>query len=211
LLPDPGWDAATGQTVRAWCKHLSTFKEVIQPHVAPSLSVSTSPTRWCRRRRKPSPRPAFRHAIRKHPFDDRSLDALICAFGLRHLADPALPKRIGFLYQYSTPSRTGAEPDKVEFFPRDWRDPDIRDVKCSAPSQTALAKVRAPPRKWGEARATLLKERGVSLVDVVRAFGKDLSFVSRVNRGQRRSQEIEAAIARRLGLSMGEAFPEWRR
>jgi lambda repressor-like predicted transcriptional regulator len=84
-------------------------------------------------------------------------------------------------------------------------------LRMSSPrDRTALAKVRARPRKWAEARAILLKERGVSLAKVARALGKDLSSVSRVNRGQRRSQGIEAAIARRLGLSVEEAFPEWR-
>jgi transcriptional regulator with XRE-family HTH domain len=55
----------------------------------------------------------------------------------------------------------------------------------------------------------LLQERDISLSDIARRFGRSLSFVSRVNNGQRRSQTIEREIARRLGLSEEEAFPEW--
>ena len=77
-------------------------------------------------------------------------------------------------------------------------------------SDTALAKARARPRTWGEAREILLRERGVSLAQIARAVGKDLSSASRVNRGQRRSRVIEQAIAHRLGLSLSDAFPEWR-
>jgi hypothetical protein len=47
------------------------------------------------------------------------------------------------------------------------------------------------------------------LSDIARGLGKDLSVVSRVNGGQRRSREIEEAIARQLSLSMPDAFPEW--
>ena len=54
-------------------------------------------------------------------------------------------------------------------------------------------------------------ERGVSLTKIARALGKDLSTVSRVNNGERRSREIEEAIAERLGLSVRDAFPEWHR
>jgi hypothetical protein len=49
----------------------------------------------------------------------------------------------------------------------------------------------------------------VSLSDVARDVGKNLSVVSRVNGAQRRSRVIERAIAQRLGLSLREAFPEW--
>jgi len=49
----------------------------------------------------------------------------------------------------------------------------------------------------------------VSLSDIARALGKDLSVVSRVNGGQRRSRDIEQAIARQIGLPVEEAFPEW--
>lgn len=55
----------------------------------------------------------------------------------------------------------------------------------------------------------LLRERDISLADIGRALGRDLSIVSRVNNGQRRSQTIEREIARRLDLSEQEAFPEW--
>ena len=72
-----------------------------------------------------------------------------------------------------------------------------------------LDKAQSQPRTRGEARRALLRERGVSLSDIARDLGKNLSVVSRVNGGQRRSREIEAAIAESLGLSVREAFPEW--
>ena len=72
-----------------------------------------------------------------------------------------------------------------------------------------LDKARSRPRTRGEARRALLRERGVSLSAIARELGKNLSVVSRVNAGLRRSQAIEHAIARRLGLSVSEAFPEW--
>jgi hypothetical protein len=55
----------------------------------------------------------------------------------------------------------------------------------------------------------LLRERDISLADIGRALRRDLSVVSRVSNGQRRSQTIEREIARRLDLSEQEAFPEW--
>ena len=72
-----------------------------------------------------------------------------------------------------------------------------------------LDKAQSQPRTRGEARRALLRERGVSLSDIARDLGKNLSVVSRVNTGQRRSREIEAAIAEGLGLPVLEAFPEW--
>jgi transcriptional regulator with XRE-family HTH domain len=72
-----------------------------------------------------------------------------------------------------------------------------------------LNRVRVRPRTLGEARLTLLRERGVTLSKIARDLGLDLSSVSRVNRGQRRSSKIERRIARRLGLPLREAFPEW--
>jgi lambda repressor-like predicted transcriptional regulator len=74
---------------------------------------------------------------------------------------------------------------------------------------TLLDKAQTRPRTRGEARRALLRERGISLSDIARALGKDLSVVSRVNGAQRRSRQIEHAIAGRLGLSVSEAFPEW--
>ena len=74
---------------------------------------------------------------------------------------------------------------------------------------TPLDKARSRPRTRGEARRALLRERGVSLSDVARDLGKNISVISRVNGGQRRSRTIERAIAERLGLSLREAFPEW--
>ena len=76
---------------------------------------------------------------------------------------------------------------------------------------TALDEAQARPRTPGEARLTLLRDRGVFLANIARDLGRDLSVVSRVNRGQRRSEVIEQEIARRLGLSMPNAFPEWHR
>lgn len=74
---------------------------------------------------------------------------------------------------------------------------------------TPLDKAQSRLRTRGEARRALLRERGISLSDIARALGKNLSVVSRVNGGQRRSREIETAIAQQLGLSVREAFPEW--
>jgi transcriptional regulator with XRE-family HTH domain len=74
---------------------------------------------------------------------------------------------------------------------------------------TPLGKARARLRTWGEARQVLLRDRGLSLSDIARDLGKNLSVLSRVNHGQRRSREIEQEIARRLGLSEADAFPEW--
>jgi hypothetical protein len=54
-----------------------------------------------------------------------------------------------------------------------------------------------------------LRERDISLTDIARDLSKSLALVSRVNRGQRRSQPIEREIARHLDLSEREAFPEW--
>ena len=76
---------------------------------------------------------------------------------------------------------------------------------------TALDRAQARPRTPGEARLTLLRDRGIFLADIARDLGRDLSVVSRVNRGQRRSLVVEQEIARRLGLSVPDAFPEWHR
>ena len=73
----------------------------------------------------------------------------------------------------------------------------------------AIDRARTHLRTRGEARLALLRDRGVSLSQIARDLGKDLSAISRVNRGQRRSREIEQEIARRLGLSLHDAFPEW--
>jgi lambda repressor-like predicted transcriptional regulator len=74
---------------------------------------------------------------------------------------------------------------------------------------TPLDKAQSRPRTRGEARRTLLRERGISLSDVARDLSKNVSVVSRVNGGLRRSRLIEHAIAERLGLPLREAFPEW--
>ncbi len=67
----------------------------------------------------------------------------------------------------------------------------------------------AQPRTRGEARRALLRVRGLTLSDLARELGCDLSIVSRVNAGKKRSAPVERAIAHRLGLSIARAFPEW--
>ena len=76
---------------------------------------------------------------------------------------------------------------------------------------TALDEIQSRPRKWGEARLALLRQRGFFLTDIARDLETDLSTVSRVNHGHRRSRPIEDEIARRLGLTLSDAFPEWYR
>lgn len=48
----------------------------------------------------------------------------------------------------------------------------------------------------------------MTLADIARALDVDLSVVSRVNRGERRAARVELMIARSLGLSVTDAFPE---
>lgn len=72
-----------------------------------------------------------------------------------------------------------------------------------------LERIQAQPRTLAEARITLLRARGASLTQIARDLGVDLSYVSRVNRGRRRSSKIEQAIAEQLGLRLPDAFPEW--
>lgn len=79
----------------------------------------------------------------------------------------------------------------------------------TATKPTTLDAAQTSPRSLGEARLALLRERGVFLSQIARDLGKSVSSVSRVNRGQRRSREIEREIARRLGLPVRDAFPEW--
>jgi hypothetical protein len=91
--------------------------------------------------------------------------------------------------------------------------PANTDARTRDPSQptTSLDEAQTRPRTPGEARLALLRERGISLSDIARHLGRDLSVVSRVNSGQRRSQVIEEEIARRLELSISDVFPEWHR
>ncbi|MDP3767433.1 MAG: hypothetical protein Q8S13_05420 [Dehalococcoidia bacterium] len=63
-------------------------------------------------------------------------------------------------------------------------------------------------RTYGESRLALLHQRRGSLAEIARGLHVDLSVVSRVNDGSRTSRRIRAAIAKRLGLSVREAFPE---
>jgi lambda repressor-like predicted transcriptional regulator len=76
-------------------------------------------------------------------------------------------------------------------------------------SDTPLDKALSEPRSRGEARRTLLRARGLTLADVARELGCHLSIVSRVNAAKKRSAVVERAIARRLGLRVRHAFPEW--
>ena len=78
-------------------------------------------------------------------------------------------------------------------------------------ARSPLDKVRVRPKTLGEARLALLRERGAMLTDIAHALGVGVSSVSRVNKGVRRSQAVEREIARRLGLTEAEAFPEWHR
>jgi transcriptional regulator with XRE-family HTH domain len=78
-------------------------------------------------------------------------------------------------------------------------------------ARSPIDKARERRKSFGEARLLLLRERGVSLTDIAHSLGIGVSSVSRVNRGERRSRATEGEIARRLGLTEAEAFPEWRR
>ena len=73
-----------------------------------------------------------------------------------------------------------------------------------------LDRIRVRRRTFGEARLTLLRERGVSLTEIAHRLGVSLPAVSRVNRAERRSRAVEREIARRLGLTEAQAFPEWQ-
>jgi transcriptional regulator with XRE-family HTH domain len=64
-------------------------------------------------------------------------------------------------------------------------------------------------RTRGEARRALLRARGITLAALAREIGCHLSTVSRVNAGKKRSAAVEAVIARHLGLTIDDAFPEW--
>ena len=78
-------------------------------------------------------------------------------------------------------------------------------------SVAAIDRARSRLRTRSEARLSLLRDHGFSLSQIARDLGKDLSMLSRVNSGQRRSRKIEQEIARRLGLSLHDTFPEWYR
>lgn len=73
---------------------------------------------------------------------------------------------------------------------------------------TPLDKARMEPRTLGEARRRLLLDRGHTLSALAKRFGRDLSLVSRVVSGKKRSRPIERKIARALGLPVEAAFPE---
>ena|SRR5216684_3609903 len=78
-------------------------------------------------------------------------------------------------------------------------------MESGIPGDGALAQSRTP----GEARRSLLRARGLTLAALARELGCDLSVVSRVNAGKKRSALVERAIAHRLGLPLERAFPEW--
>lgn len=84
-----------------------------------------------------------------------------------------------------------------------------RALPGSMAADTPLDKALSQPRTRGEARRALLRARGLTLADVARELGCHLSIVSRVNAAKKRSGPVERAIAGRLGLQLGQAFPEW--
>lgn len=57
-------------------------------------------------------------------------------------------------------------------------------------------------------KAALRRRRG-SLTAIAERLGVSLGHVSRVVSGERRSPRLERAIARSLGMSLRQAFPEW--
>lgn len=59
-----------------------------------------------------------------------------------------------------------------------------------------------------EIRRVLIKRLGVTLREIALQENVDLSTVSTVLAGRQRSQRLELAIARRLGLSHQAVFPE---
>lgn len=87
--------------------------------------------------------------------------------------------------------------------------PSRRTSPPARAAKTPLDRALSQPRTRGEARRALLSARGLTLADIARALGCHLSVVSRVNAGKKRSGPAERAIARQLGLTVGEAFPEW--
>ena len=52
-----------------------------------------------------------------------------------------------------------------------------------------------------------LFEQGIQLKDVAAELGVQRPFVSSVAHGRRRTRYVQEAIARRLGLDVGEIFP----
>src|SRR6266536_1839854 len=80
-------------------------------------------------------------------------------------------------------------------------------MESDRPGDAALAQSRTR----GEARRALLRARGLTLAALARELACDLSVVSRVNAGKKRSAPVEHAIARRLGVPLERAFPEWYR
>jgi transcriptional regulator with XRE-family HTH domain len=76
-------------------------------------------------------------------------------------------------------------------------------------ADTPLDRVVSQPRTNGDARRALLRARGLTLAAIARRLGLHLSTVSRVNAAQKRSASVERALARGLGLTLAQAFPEW--
>ncbi len=58
-------------------------------------------------------------------------------------------------------------------------------------------------------RLTLWEKAGGSYADVARAVGVNRATVLYVMRGERRSQKVEVALARVLGVSVDIAFPPY--
>jgi transcriptional regulator with XRE-family HTH domain len=67
---------------------------------------------------------------------------------------------------------------------------------------------KARERSIAEARAALLRARGITLKALAKRLGVDRSLISHVNAGRKRSRRVEQAIARELGLALRDAFPE---
>ena len=62
-------------------------------------------------------------------------------------------------------------------------------------ARSPLDKARSRPKTFGEARFMFLREPRLSLSEIARSLGVGLPMVSRVNKGERRSQPIEREIA----------------
>lgn len=77
-------------------------------------------------------------------------------------------------------------------------------------SRNPLDKVRQS-LPYPEARVALLRQKGISLASIAADLGVDRSLVAHVNALRKRSKStarVRAAIARALGMSIKEAFPD---
>jgi transcriptional regulator with XRE-family HTH domain len=69
---------------------------------------------------------------------------------------------------------------------------------------------KARTRSYPAIRIAMLRERGTTLAAIAEQLGVGRSWLSHVNAGRYRSPKlrVERAIARALGLSLRQAFPE---